>query len=297
MLRINLKKLFFPAIIISLMLNIGILFAQQPDTEKEMVKLNVTSTPSNATLVVDRVIRGITPIIIEVERGEHLIRVSVDENWQPFIVNKVIDKDYNLDVKLIPKSSYSYEKGKEAFNKGDYATARENFENSVKVESKITPEAYFFLGILDKKKDDFIGMEKHLKEYIDLNPPHGEFIRTVPSIYPEPVNYGVLIAHYLLGDYYKENYNWAQAATTYKLAIPNREAYINKDLKPTFDNIRKYRDITKKNPENYKSLVQLAYLYELKGMLFQSMMAYRDSVNLIFNQAPDFEQELKKFLN
>jgi tetratricopeptide (TPR) repeat protein len=232
-----------------------------------------------------------TPITITMEKGRHLIRVSMGENWMPYIEEKEIDRDYDLEVKLQPRNEFSYEKGKEAFQKEDNAAARHHFKDATS-GGKVVAEGFFYLALLDDKKQDATAAIENLKTYINLNPPHGDFVMTLPVSNPKEQNYGVLFSQYLLGEYYRKAYNWGSAATAFKLAIPEKERFTKSDTEATQANINALRARVKKNPEDYAALIQLGYLYELKGTLFQSMMSYRDGAIALFKQSTEFMNTL-----
>jgi hypothetical protein len=265
--------------------------APSPSPPPDTVTLTVKSTPPGATVVINRVIRGQTPITLSLEKGKHLIRVSLDDNYIPFIEEKELDRSYDLEVILKPSNEFSYARGKEAFEKGDYAAARDNFTQAGAV-GKVIPESYLYLGILDAKKGDEEGMHKNLKAYIGLNPPGGDFYRAYPQVHGDVQNYGVLAAHYLLGGYYARRYDWGASTTAYKLAIPERSRFISPALKATYDNIRTLRNRVNKDPADYAAQIQIGYLYEMKGMLFQASMAYRDGAAALYRQSPQLMETL-----
>lgn len=253
----------------------------------QKVILKIVSEPAGATVVIDRVIRGRTPVSVEVEKGLRLVRVSLDENWSPYIQEINLEGDFELNVELKPINEFSYKKGKEAFEKGDYPLARRCMNDAVS-GGKVIADAYFYLALLDRIRSDNDGMIKNLKEYVGLNPPSGDFVGTWGNIDENPYNYAVLTSQYFMGEYYRETYNWAAAATAFKLSIPRRERFIDANLEPSYANIRKLRATVTKTPGDFKTQIQLAYLYELKGMLFQSMMAYRDGVRALYRTSPDY---------
>lgn len=285
-------KTIIPVILLLLVLIIaGPGYAKKKNQQPETVTLTVKSKPSGATVVVNRVIRGQTPITLKLEKGRHLIRVSLNENWKPYIEEKTLDKSYELNVRLTPINEFSYNKGVKAFRRGDYPAARQHLTDAVK-GGKVVPEAYFFLALLDEKKNDPAAMADKLLKLIKLNPPKGDYYKVYPEIHEQPHNYLVLLSHFKLGEYYRGKYQWGEAATAYKLSIPDRDRFIDSSVDATFANIRRYRKKLAENPNAPATLIQLAYLYELKGMLFQSMMAYRDGASTLFKSSPDFVKTL-----
>lgn len=280
-----------------LLLSVSTCFAQSDEkgSPGDKVSLSVVSEPDGATLVVDQVIRGNTPITIEVEKGVHLIRVSFDENWIPYIKRKEITRDTDLKITLSPRARVVFQKGKEAFLNRDLESAKEYLENSLNLRGKIVPEAYFYLAFIHKKQDNPEMMEKYLKKYVYLNPPHGEMVTIFPRISDKAHNYAVKLSFFYLGEIYRKRFDWDNAATAYKLAIPDRESFIDKNVEPTYENIRELRKICNKNPGDFRSLFQLGYLFELKGKLFQAMVAYRDGVKALFLQSPLFVEKMEIF--
>ncbi len=264
--------------------------------KEDYVTLKISSVPTSATVAIDHVIRGNTPLEVEVTKGEHLLRISIDANWKPYIKEINVKEDMEISVKLTPASQFLYKKAKKLFYEGDYPKAKRLFEKSLKSTGKIVPEAYFYMGIIDYKSGNWNSMEKNLKKYIELNPPEGEFVMNIPDIYEEAINYAYFVSYYLLGEYYKKSYRWGESATAFKLAIPHRSRFIDKNIEATYYNIRKLRKKLKKDPQNYSLAIQLAYLFELKGNLFQAMMNYRQGAKELFFQSPTFVEKMSMFL-
>ena len=262
-----------------------------------MITLSVTSEPTGATVVVDRVIQGVTPINVKMDKGKHLIRLAINQNWHPFIEEREINEDTTMNVVLVPVTHYSYQEGKLAYNAAKWKAAKAHFMKAVSpTRGKIMPEAYFYLGLLARRDRDYADMEKNLKEFINYNPTSGDFSDVYPKINEARLNYGVQVSYYLLGEYYQDSYKWAEAATEYKLSIPEYKTFLNPKIAPSYENISKYRAITRKNPKDYKSLVQLGYLYEMKGKLFEAMLSYREAVKALFNRSGDFMGKYGKIL-
>jgi len=257
------------------------------------IKLTITSDPLGATVAVDRAIQGNTPLTLELTPGEHIVRVSLDENWIPFIDTRNFEQDYELKVTLKRTNEYSYQLGKEAFAQGDYTGSREYLKESLNTQGKIQPDALFFLGVMDYKEKKFEDMEKNLRNYIQQNPPSGDFVKSYPELSSSSPNWAVFVSHFLIGGYYQEGYKWGEAATMYKLSIPSYKDFIDKEMKVSYDNIKILRDKVNKNPGDIKSLFQLGYLYEMKGMLFQSMMSYRDGAVCFYSQSAEFETDFQ----
>ncbi len=262
-----------------------------------MITLSVTSEPTGATVVVDRIIQGVTPINIKMDKGKHLIRLAINQNWHPFIEEREINEDTTMNVVLVPVTHYSYQEGKLAYNQGKWKAAKVNFMKSISPSrGKIIPESYFYLGLLARRDGDYADMEKNLKEFINYNPTSGDFSDVYPKINEARLNYGVQVSYFLLGEYYRDSYKWSEAATEYKLSIPEYKSYLDSKVAPSYENINKYRAITRKNPKDYKSLVQLGYLYEMKGKLFEAMLSYRDAAKALYNRSGDFMVKYGKIL-
>lgn len=307
MTRLNtLNKYFESLILVSLIclfiLNItGKVYAQAGAGDSAgqdgMITLSVTSEPVGATVVVDRIIQGVTPINIKMDKGKHLIRLAINQNWHPFIEEREINEDTAMNVVLVPVTHYSYQEGKLAYNAGKWQAAKVHFMKSISPDrGKIMPEAYFYLGLLARRDADYADMEKNLKEFINYNPTSGDFSDVYPKINEARLNYGVQVSYYLLGEYYQENNKWSEAATAFKLSIPEYKTFLDPKITPSYQNINKYRAITRKNPNDCKSLVQLGYLYEMKGKLFEAMLSYRDAAKALFNRSGDFMGKYGKVL-
>ncbi len=295
------KSIFSRTLILLLILGMSCIRAfpaedKNAPAESVKAKLRVVSQPEGATVVVDRVIRGQAPITLELDKGQRLVRVSLDENWEPFIQTLNLEGDFELRVNLRPRGHLSFQRGLKAFDAGNYPQARQEFQNAV-TGGKVIPEGYFYLALLDRIRGDEKGMTDNFREYINLNPPAGSFVTVFREIHPEPFNYGVCTAHFILGEHYRSSYNWGQAATSYKLAIPRRERFIDTAIEASFDNIRALRKKQEENPRDPGVQIQLAYLYELKGMLFQAMMAYRDGARLLFEDSPEYTERFGKYLD
>jgi len=263
---------------------------------EDTVILTVKSKPPGATVIVDRVIRGVTPIKISLHKGKHLVRVAIDQNWRPHIEQVDIVKDTSLDIELYPATHFSYERGKKAYESANFDAAREHFTQVVSGSGKVIPDAYFYLALLARRKSDYNAMEKYLKKFVDNNPQSGDFVAAYPLLYKDQLNYGVKATYYLLGEIYQNNYKWGSAATAYKLSIPDYRRFLDPKLKPTYQNIKKLRKLTNKDPGDFRSHIRLGYLYEMKGNLFQSMLAYRDGVQSFFKKSPDFMKKYGKIL-
>ena len=270
---------------------------ETPDVTTETYTLSIKSEPTGATVVVDHSIKGVTPIDVKVTKGKHLVRIAVNQNWHPYIKNVEVNGDGELNVKLTPVTQFSYKEGKKSFNSKNWQAAKEHFTNAVDPKrGKVTPEAYFYLALLDRRKADYTDMEKNLKEFINYNPTAGDFSDVYPRISEARLNYAVQVSYFLLGQIYQDRYKWAEAATVYKLSIPDHRNFINRKIKPSYKEIQKYRAITKKEPDNYRALIQLGFLYEMKGKLFQAMLTYRDASKTLYKKSPAFMKKYSKFL-
>lgn len=282
---------FILLIVFSVLCSTAAVQGEEQISEADIITIKVVSDPAGASVVVNRVIRGKTPIDLRLEKGKHLIRVSMDQKWQPFIEEREFTKDETLEVKLTPISSFSFERGKTAFEQGKFQEARTQLMQAVSSEGRVIPEGFFYLALIERKNNNNKTMEEYFKKYINYNPPSGPLVKLYPDISTTAVNYGVQISHYLLGDLYRESYKWSEAATAYKLSIPQYNSYLDKSVKPEFAVIRQLRDKANKTPDDYRTLIQLGYLYELKGMLFQSAMAYRDGAKALYSQSIEFMKD------
>ncbi|MCD4785672.1 MAG: PEGA domain-containing protein [Candidatus Eremiobacteraeota bacterium] len=285
------KKIFLILFLLTL-----ILFSLHSSANAQNITLTIKSEPSGANVFIDRELKGTTPYTIKLEKGEHLIRVAVDAYWRPYIEKKNITEDTTLNVKLMPINELSYDRGLKSFQSGSYKSARSHFEKAVSGKGRVIPEAYFYLAIIDRMESKDTSAKHNLKKFINLNPQKGQFMETYPEIYKDTLNYSVKISHFLLGEIYRKNYEWANAATAYKLAIPDYKRFIDEKSKPSYEQIRKLREKVNKNPDNYGAQIQLGYLFELKGKLFQAMMSYRDAAKKIYAKSPEFMKKYGKLL-
>jgi tetratricopeptide (TPR) repeat protein len=264
---------------------------------QDTVKVHIISEPEGAIVAVNRQIRGVTPITLELNKGKNLVRVSMDENWQPYVEERELTDDQTIHVTLVPRVSFLYRQARKEFEAGAYEAAGYNFKRVISgTPELIIPESFFYVAMLDRMNRNNSGYEENLRKYIEMNPPRGEFIVKHPAIHPESRNYAVHISHFLLGNIYRERSEYGLATTAYKLAIPERMRFIDRSIESTFANIEKFKKLVEENSQDYAAKIQLAYLYELKGMLKESMQCYKEGAYELFHQSPDFINKMGKYL-
>jgi hypothetical protein len=62
----------------------------------------ISSSPSDATVYVDNVIKGITPLTVSVANGEHVVRIRLDGYHESTTSVTVLGKDVSIKPVLIP---------------------------------------------------------------------------------------------------------------------------------------------------------------------------------------------------
>ncbi len=73
-----------------------------PFTTPSVGTISISSDPQDATVYVDNIIRGITPLTITVENGEHVVVVRLDGYQKSKTNVTVYGEDVSVDLLLIP---------------------------------------------------------------------------------------------------------------------------------------------------------------------------------------------------
>jgi TolA-binding protein len=265
--------LFF---VFSILFYFKIVFSDQEDLDKNTNDYNdnnlkatlvINTIPNSCSVYVDNVFIGNTPLRKEISPGQHLIRVSYDDNYVSEFIKLIAfaKHTYKYDIKLKYTSIGAYRKAQEYLNQENYLYSREFFLLSTKSYGKLIPEAYFYAGYISFILKEFDKAEKYLLEYISYNS-------------------SSLSSWFMLGESRNTLSKISLAIACYKEALkiiyPKTTTILNSTY-ATYEEQKKLENQIIKNPtlENY---VKLARIYELKGDLKSSLYYYRKAV-MLFN--------------
>jgi len=229
--------------------------------------LIINTVPINCSVYVDNVFIGNTPLRKEISPGQHLIRVSYDDNYVSEFIKIIAfaKHTYKYDIKLKYTSIGAYRKGRQYLKQENYLYSREFFLLSTKSYGKLIPEAYFYAGYISFILKEFDKAEKYLLEYISYNS-------------------SSLSSWFMLGESRNTLSKISLAIACYKEALkviyPKTTTILNSTY-ATYEEQKRLENQIIKNPtlENY---IKLARIYELKGDLKSSLYYYRKAV-MLFN--------------
>ncbi|MGB9638844.1 MAG: PEGA domain-containing protein [bacterium] len=227
----------------------------------------VNTIPTNCSVYVDNVFIGNTPLRKEISPGQHLIRISYDDNYVSEFIKLIAfaKHTYKYDIKLKYTSIGAYRKAQNYLQEQNYLYAREYFLLSTKSYGKLIPEAYFYAGYISFILKEFDKTEKYLLNYISYN------------------SYS-LSSWFMLGESRKTLNKISLAIASYKEALKIVYPKINNifnSVYVTYDEQKKLEKEIVKNPtlDNY---IKLARIYELKGDLNSALYYYRKAL-MLFN--------------
>ncbi|MHB2016349.1 MAG: PEGA domain-containing protein [Candidatus Xenobia bacterium] len=225
--------------------------------ERQTGWLRVQCDQGGALVFVDRTLVGNAPIEVEEPAGEHLVRISIDENWFPYEKTVTIKPGERVTVtaRLRRSSAAAYRAGLDAFNGGHWEDAWRDFRESLSSPGKTNPDAWFYLGMIEEQAQQ---NPDALRDYSQF----AQFRNDYPAVF------------YHLGKVRQALGQDGPAATAYKLALlhvePSDQALLQSAPPPTSENIAQLRRSGETSAQ-----VQLAYLLELKGNLAEARDLYR----------------------
>ena len=233
--------------------------AQQP------ASLEITSDPPGATVVLDRVILGHTPLkIYPLRPGIHHLRVSSGEDYRPYIV-----EDYEaragdsarLDLVLEPSTSLLLEKGKAAVQSRNLQEAVTLFQRAADGVPR-QPEALWWLGQVYLSWGRLNESLRVLRDYANFAPYR-------PDLY------------LCLGLVHELQDRPADAVTAYKLALTKtdglKSALDGLPANPTWEEIKALGD-----PSDARGRLRKGQLLSLKGQMPQALQELKEAVRLTF---------------
>mgnify|MGYP001774093559 CR=1 FL=1 len=242
-------------------------YSQEEEDTKLKAVLIVNTVPSNCSVYVDNVFIGNTPLRAEISPGQHLVRISYDDNYVSEFIKLIAfaKHTYKYDIQLKYTSIGAYRKAWNYFEQENYLYAREYFLLSTKSYGKTIPEAYFYAGYISFILKDFQKAEKYLLEYISYNSKS-------------------LSTWFMLGESRNTLNKISLAIASYKEGLKIIYPKTVNILNSTYASYEEQKNLEKeilKRPtlENY---IKLARIYELKGDLKSSLYYYRKAI-MLFN--------------
>ncbi len=229
--------------------------------------LIINTIPSNCSVYVDNIFVGNTPLRTEISPGQHLIRISYDDNYVSEFIKLIAfaKNTYKYDIQLKYTSIGAYRKAKNYLEQENYLYAREYFLLSTKSYGKLIPEAFFYSGYISFILKEFDKAEKYLLNYISYNS-------------------SSLSTWFMLGESRNTLNKISLAIASYKEALkiiyPKTNNIFNSTYASYEEQQKLEKEITKKPTlDNY---IKLARIYELKGDLKSALYYYRKAV-MLFN--------------
>lgn len=214
----------------------------------EGVTLEVTSDPPGALVVIDRIVRGNTPLTIEnLAPGVRQLRVSHGEEYRPYQVELTIEEGRSEEchVQLVPRSSTSLKQGVKAYKEGRAESAVASLTRAT-VDTPVQPEAYYWLGLIARDRDLDGAAVEHFRNFLQFYPTRSD------------VHFELAELHYRKGDL-------ASALTSYKLALLNDKRFtgaLDNMGATTWEQIKAAGE-----PTEPLEQLKLAYRLEQKGRI------------------------------
>lgn len=230
-------------------------------------KLEVTSEPPGALVVVNRVVRGTTPITItELTPGTHELRVSHGEDYRPYQVELTIEEGQTeqCHVQLNPRSSTSLKLGVKAFKEGKLKEAEVSLNRAL-TDTPIQPEGYYWLAVIARDRDDISVALEQFRKYAQYFPDRSDI-------------------HLELADLHFRKKDLSSALTSYKLAMLNDKRYkgsLDTVGASTWDKIKAAGE-----PTEPLDQLRLAFLLEQKGRIPEAVTWARTAVAGAFPNYP-----------
>lgn len=171
-------------------------------------KLEVTSDPPGALVVIDRLVRGNTPLTItEIAPGVHQLRVSHGEDYRPYQVELTIKEGQSeqCHVQLVPRSSTSLKQGIRMYKEGQ-AESAVSYLTRATVDAPVQPDAYYWLGLIARDRDQDTAAMEHFRNFLQYFPTRSD-------------------AHFELAELHFRKGDLASALTSYKLALLNDKRF------------------------------------------------------------------------
>lgn len=254
--RINLLL----ALILFIVASFFVSFSNDEDLSAALI---ISSDPSAASVYINNVFKGNTPLRIEIPPGQHRIRIAVDENYVPEYITLIAfaKHRYEYNVKLNLTSKGAYKAAQYYHNLNELEKARDYYILSTKSYGKVIPEAYFYAGYIDFLLKNFESAESNLLNYISYNS------RSVST-------------WYILGEVRntlnKKNLAIACYKECLKILYPKTQDILNSTKISQNELERLKKDIIKyPTLENY---IRIARIYEQKGDYDNSIYYYRKAI-------------------
>lgn len=228
----------------------ALLLAAQAQAKEQ--KIEVTSDPPGALVVVDHLVRGKTPLVLsELEPGKHHLRVSHGSEFRPYQMELQVKEGQSeqCHVLLNPRPQTSLKHGLRLFKEGRFDLAEEHLLRALEGTPR-QPQAYYWLGLIERDR----GQERKALE----------FFRQYAQYYP-----GEPQVHLELAQLHRRSGNLAGALTSYKLALLESghfDGILESVGSATWEKIKAAGE-----PSLPAEQLQLAYLYEQKGRIPQAL--------------------------
>lgn len=229
--------------------------------------LEITSEPSGCVVAVDHKIVGHTPLTLErIEPGKHELRVAKSEAYHPFTVTLEVNEDkvFKQHAVLEPLTSTHLKNGIEALDDGRLAEGEESLQKAI-AGTPTQPQAHWWLGRLAFQRKQYEAAYEHALSFAKVYPSNSE-------------------VHLMLGDLHFLAGRFPQAVTSYKLALLSTKEFSgNLEGLPeaTWEAIKEFGE-----PSGVRGQMQLAHLYELKGVIPEAVNLLRRAVEEHFTHWP-----------
>ncbi len=239
---------------------LSLLSANDSDLKARLV---IFSDPTNASVYINNVYRGNTPLDMQIDPGQHRIRIAIDENYVPEFITLVAfaKNKYEHNIKLNLTSKGAYKAARFYHQSGDLQKAKYYYVLSTKSFGKTIPQAYYYAGYIDFLLKDFENSEKNLIDYVSYDP------RSFQT-------------WYLLGEVRntlnKKNLAIASYKECLKILYPKTTDIFN-SVKISQNELERLRKEILVYPtlDNY---IRIARIYEQKGDLENSIYFYRKAI-------------------
>lgn len=230
-------------------------------------RLEISSDPPGALVVVDHLVRGHAPLSVEgLAPGAHELRVSHGEDYRPYQADIQMKEgeSQQCQVQLLPRSSTSLKIGVRLYKEGRKDLAAGYLQRAV-TDTPVQPQAYYWLGLLSKDAGDDAKALEHFRNFAQYFPDSTE-------------------VHLQLAELHRREGDLSSALTSYKLALLTNKSFegaLDSVGPATWEKIKAAGEPTE--PVNQ---LKLAYLWELKGRIPE---AVRWAQSAAFDAFPEFQ--------
>jgi len=250
-----------------LLLLIFLAAAGRAPAEGESAALDIYSEPSGATVALGHQLLGQTPLrIAPLPAGDYELRVTAGEDFVPYLVVVRVQPGViqRLDVQLEPSSTQQLRQGIQAAEeqRDDEALALLTQATQTRPSQ---PEAWGWLGWVQMRK----GMEAEAVASF----------RASARSFPDRPD-----AYLQLGILHERAGRLAQAVTSYKMALLRTDRLrgaLAPPPKATWARIR-----AAGSPTSAEAQLRLAWMYEQKGRLPESLRWLRAAARQVFSRNP-----------